>query len=77
MFEKRVLREILVPKWEQEPGEWRKLRNGELHDLYPLRKIIRVIKSSRRRDTGQVARSSLVVGPKRWRPLVKQSVVER
>ena len=72
VFLKRALRGMLVPKREQEPGEWRKLRNRELHETYPLRKIIRVIKSNRRRGTGHVARRSLVVGPKRWRRLGTQ-----
>ena len=73
VFEKRVLRRILVPKREQGPGEWIQLRNGELHDLYPSRKIIRVIKSSRRRGTGHVARGALVVVLKRLRRLGTQS----
>jgi hypothetical protein len=31
-------------------GEWRKLPNKELHDLYSLPSIIRIIKSLRERD---------------------------
>jgi len=64
VLEERLLRGIWVPKRELEPGEWRKLCNGELRDLYRLWTIIRVIKSSRRRGIGHVARRELVVGPK-------------
>jgi hypothetical protein len=37
-------------------GEWRKLHNEELHDLYSSPSIIRIIKSRRVRWTGHVAR---------------------
>jgi hypothetical protein len=37
-------------------GEWRKLRNKELRDLYSLPSIIRIIKSRRMRWAGHVAR---------------------
>jgi predicted small integral membrane protein len=37
-------------------GEWRKLHNEELHDLYPSPSIIRIIKLKRIKWTGQVAR---------------------
>jgi hypothetical protein len=37
-------------------GEWRKMQNGELHNLYSLPDIIRQIKSRRMRWTGHVAR---------------------
>jgi len=33
-FEKRVLRRILGPKRDEVTGEWRKLHNEELNDLY-------------------------------------------
>jgi hypothetical protein len=33
VFENRVLRRIFGPKREED-GSWRKLRNGELHNLY-------------------------------------------
>jgi hypothetical protein len=34
VFENWVLRRILGPKRDEVPGEWRKLHNEELHDLY-------------------------------------------
>jgi hypothetical protein len=37
-------------------GEWRKLHNEELHDLYSSQSIIRIIKSRRMRWAGHVAR---------------------
>jgi hypothetical protein len=37
-------------------GEWRKLRNKELHDLYSSPSIIRIIKSRRMRWASHVAR---------------------
>jgi hypothetical protein len=37
-------------------GEWRKLLNKELHDLYSSPSIIRIIKSRRMRWVGHVAR---------------------
>ena len=37
-------------------GEWRKLHNEELNDLYSLPNIVRVVKSRRMRWTGHVAR---------------------
>jgi hypothetical protein len=42
-------------------GEWRKLHNKELHDLYSSPSIIRIIKSQRMRRAGHVAR----IGEKR------------
>jgi hypothetical protein len=45
VFENRVLREIFGPRKDDLTGEWRKLHNGELHDLYSTYTIVRVIKS--------------------------------
>jgi hypothetical protein len=56
VFEKRVLRRIFGPKWDEVTGEWRKLHNEELNDLYSSLNIIRVIKSRRMLWAGQVAR---------------------
>jgi hypothetical protein len=45
VFENRVLRGIFGPKRDEVTGEWRKLHNEELNDLYSLPNIVRVIKS--------------------------------
>jgi hypothetical protein len=47
---------IFGPKRDQVTGEWRKLHNEELHDLYSSPTIMRVIKSRRMRWAGHVAR---------------------
>jgi hypothetical protein len=56
VFENRVLRKIFGPKRDDVTGEWRKLQNEELHDLYFSPNIIRIIKSRRMRWAGHVAR---------------------
>ena len=56
VFENRVLRTIFGPKRDGVTGEWRKLRNEELNDLYCSSNIVRVIKSRRMRWAGHVAR---------------------
>jgi hypothetical protein len=77
VFENRVLRRIFGPKRDEVTGEWRKLHNKELHDLYSSPSIIRIIKLWRMRWAGHVARMGengnvyrLLVGkPEGKRPL--------
>jgi hypothetical protein len=45
----RVLRRIFGPKRDEVTGEWRKLHNEKLHDLYSSLNTVRVIKSRRMR----------------------------
>ena len=49
MFENRVSRRVFGPKVDEVTGEWRKLHNEELRDLYSLPNIVRVVKSRRLR----------------------------
>jgi hypothetical protein len=56
VFENRVLRRIFGPMRDEVMGEWRKLRNEELRDLYSSPSIIRKIKSRRMIWAGHVAR---------------------
>jgi hypothetical protein len=51
-----MLRGIFVPKRDQVTGDWRKLHNEELHNLYSSPSIIRMIKSRGVRCEGHVAR---------------------
>jgi len=55
VFENRVLRRIFGPKRDEITGEWRKLHNEELNDLYSSPNIVQVIKSRRMRWAGHVA----------------------
>jgi len=56
VFENWVLRRVFGPKRDEVTGEWRKLHNEELSDLYSLPNIVRVVKSRRMRWAGHVAR---------------------
>jgi hypothetical protein len=56
VFENRVLRRIFELKRNEVTREWRKLHNEELHDLYSSPRVIRIIKLSRMRWAGHVAR---------------------
>ena len=62
MFENMVLRRIFGPKWDEVTGEWSRLHNEELNDLYYSPNIVRVIKSRRMRWAGYVARMSVERG---------------
>jgi hypothetical protein len=48
VFENRVLRKVFGPKRDEVTRGWRKLHNVELHDLYSLPSIIRIIKTRMR-----------------------------
>jgi hypothetical protein len=77
VFENKALRKIFGPKRDEVTGEWRKLHNEELCDLYSSPSIIRISKSRRMRWSGHVARMGeernmyrLLVGkPEGKRPL--------
>jgi hypothetical protein len=56
VFENRVLRRIFGPKRDEVTGDWRKLHNEELHNLYSSPSVIRMIKSRRMKLAGHVAR---------------------
>jgi hypothetical protein len=49
VLENRVLSRIFGPKRDEVTGEWRKLHNEELHDMYSSPSIIRITKSRRMR----------------------------
>jgi hypothetical protein len=55
VFENKVLSRIFVPKRDEVTGEWRKLHNEELNDLYSLPSIVQVVKSKQMRWAGHVA----------------------
>jgi hypothetical protein len=54
--QKTVLRRIFGPKRDEVTGEWTKLHNEKLHDLYSSPSIIGIIKARRMRLAGHVAR---------------------
>ena len=56
VFENRVLRRVFGPKRDEVTGEWGKLHNEELSDLYSLPNIVRVVKSRRMRWAGHAER---------------------
>jgi hypothetical protein len=56
VFENRVLRRIFGRKRDEVAGDWRKLHNEELHNLYCSPSIIRIMKSRRMGWAGHIAR---------------------
>jgi len=68
---------LFGPKRDEVTGEWRKVHNEELSDLYFLPNIVRVVKSRRTRWEEHVARlgegrgvhTVLVGKPEGWRPM--------
>jgi hypothetical protein len=54
VFENMVLRRIFGPRRDEVTGDWRRLHNEELNDLYCSPNIVRVIKSRRMRWAGHV-----------------------
>jgi hypothetical protein len=52
VFENRALRGIFGPKRDEVTGDWRKLHNGELDNLYSSPDTFRQIKSRRMRGRG-------------------------
>ena len=77
VFENMVLRRIFGSMRDEVSGEWRRLHNEELNDLYSSPNIVRVIKSRKMRWAGHVVRMGeergvyrvLVGKPERKRPL--------
>jgi hypothetical protein len=77
VFENRVLRRIFGSKRDEGTGEWRKLHNEELNDLYCSPNIVRVIKSVGSRWAGHVARMEekrVVDRVLAWKPVGKRAL---
>jgi hypothetical protein len=55
VFENRVLRRVFGPKGDEVTGEWRKLHNEELNDLYSLPNTVQVVNLRRMRWAEHVA----------------------
>jgi len=56
VFENRVMRRVFVHRRDEVTGEWRKLHNEELRDLYSFPNIVRVVNSRRMKWAEHVAR---------------------
>jgi len=77
VFENRVLRKVFGPKGDEVTGEWRKLHNEELIDLYSLPNIVRVVKSRQMRWAGHVVRKRTLGRPRRrWDNNIKMDLQE-
>jgi hypothetical protein len=81
VFENRVQQKVFLPERGEVTGGWRKLRDEELHDLYPSSDMNRILKSRTKcakhvtsvvGDTYQV----LVVKPEEQRALESYSSSE-
>jgi hypothetical protein len=80
LFENMDLRRMFVPRRDEVTGEWKRLRNEELNDLYSSPNFVRVIKSRRMRWAGHVARMgkgrgvymALIGKPEGKKPLVRR-----
>jgi hypothetical protein len=59
VFENRVLRRIFGPERDKVTGEWRKLHNEELNNLYSSPNIVRMITSRIMRWAGHLARMGM------------------
>jgi hypothetical protein len=69
LFENRGLRRIFGPKKDEVTGDWRKLHNENLHDLYSSPNV-RVIKSRKNKMGRACSADWVLVGkPERKRPL--------
>ena len=75
VFENMVLRRIFGPRRDEVTGEWGRLHNEELNDMYTSTNIVREIKSRRLRWAGHVAR----VGEERrvYRLLLGKTAIRR
>jgi hypothetical protein len=56
VFENKVLRRIFGPRRDEVTGDWRRLHNEEINDLYCSPNIVREIKRRRMRWAGHVVR---------------------
>jgi len=85
VYKSRVLRRVFGPERDEVTGEWRKLHNEKLNNLYFLPNIVRVIKLRRMRWVEHVVHMgesrdvyrALVGKPEEKRPLGRPSIYER